>query len=831
MLCPAYPERRVPGCLKGLNHPPQLAQLWTKKLDSHVNILPDGNQRTLMIELGKELYIINVYMPTRGTEGAEMEFDCCLAELEEIKTKYGEERDIILAGDINASLHRDKGLKRDQRFGNFVKRCRYKLADNYPQSPTFEHHNGSNSQIDYILSTDASKITKVKIHQREPLNTSMHNPISAVILADLRTVTRIAESKVIGRVKWDKINKDDYSERVRQKLQNIPEDRQGDSETLLREISTALTQSAEDLQPKTRVPVKRKRKLISPTVMAACKRSKNIHWRIKTFKGSEAELNLLKQTRKIAKKELRQAQRVEKAESRHKIYKDIMTANSDDKQLFFRLVKMQREGKIRKLSKIIVNDVHLQEEDKIREGWATYFTNLSTASSDPNFDQNYKVQIDSDIINIEKLAAEETESSIELDLESLFETINQMKNGKSPDGEGIMAEHLKFGGTLLLQYLQKLFGLIIKEREIPQQFKNGIITPIYKKQNKPVWDPNSYRRITVASIIGKVFEKLHLIAIEEQLETVQSKLQRGFTKGTSPLYAALILTEAIAEAQDLKHPLYAAFLDASKAFDVVWHNSMLRKLYDAGLQGVDWILMKEWYSNMTSQVKWEGELSRPFVEQQGVRQGGIWSPTAYKAFINPVLKLFEEKAIGYRIGSIHVATPTCADDELLLSKDKYELSTLTAVQSTYANEERYILSDQKSKIIVFNQKKGEKEECLDTCILNGKVIETVDSYTHIGVARHSNYSTNLTLAVDEAILTARKTAYSLMGAGFHGVNGINPTIGLQLWEIYVKPRLLYGLECLMLRKQDIQKLNQYQRKILKSIMHLRKEQQMLGSTC
>ena len=148
-----------------------------------------------------------------------------------------------------------------------------------------------------------------------------------------------------------------------------------------------------------------------------------------------------------------------------------MTANSDDKQLFFRLVKMQREGKIRKLSKIIVNDVHLQEEDKIREGWATYFTNLSTASSDPNFDQNYKVQIDSDIINIEKLAAEETESSIELDLESLFETINQMKNGKSPDGEGIMAEHLKFGGTLLLQYLQKLFGLIIKEREIQQQFK------------------------------------------------------------------------------------------------------------------------------------------------------------------------------------------------------------------------------------------------------------------------------------------------------------------------------------------------------------------------
>ena len=247
---------------------------------------------------------------------------------------------------------------------------------------------------------------------------------------------------------------------------------------------------------------------------------------------------------------------------------------------------------------------------------------------------------------------------------------------------------------------------------------------------------------------------------------------------------------------------------------------MLRKLYEAGLNGVDWILMKEWYSNMTSQVKWEGQLSKPFEEQQGVRQGGIWSPTAYKAFIDPILKIFEEKAMGYRIGSIHVATPTCADDELLLSKDKYELATLTEVQAAYANQERYVLSSQKSKIVIFNRKKGDKEECLDMCTLNGKMVETVDTYTHIGVVRHGKPSTNLSLAIEEAIKTARKTAYSLMGAGFHGMNGINPTVGLQLWEIYVKPRLLYGLECLMLRKQDYQKLNLYQRKVLKSIMHL-----------
>ena len=77
------------------------------------------------------------------------------------------------------------------------------------------------------------------------------------------------------------------------------------------------------------------------------------------LKGSDLDRDHLLQQRKSAKKELRRTQRAEKAENRHKIYRDIMEANSDDKQLFFRLIKMQREGKTRKLSKLIVDDVHL----------------------------------------------------------------------------------------------------------------------------------------------------------------------------------------------------------------------------------------------------------------------------------------------------------------------------------------------------------------------------------------------------------------------------------------------------------------------------------------
>ena len=112
-----------------------------------------------------------------------------------------------------------------------------------------------------------------------------------------------------------------------------------------------------------------------------------------------------------------------------------------------------------------------------------------------------------------------------------------------------------------------------------------MIIPVYKKQGKPVNDPNSYRRIAISNIIGKLVEKLHLDSVVDMLNTAQNRLQRGFTKDVSPGFGSLLLTEAIAESVDVGKPLYVAFIDASKAFDVVWHDSMLVELHDAGLQG------------------------------------------------------------------------------------------------------------------------------------------------------------------------------------------------------------------------------------------------------
>ena len=99
-------------------------------------------------------------------------------------------------------------------------------------------------------------------------------------------------------------------------------------------------------------------------------------------------------------------------------------------------------------------------------------------------------------------------------------------------------------------------------------FKMGYITPVNNKLEKPLYDPNSYRRITITCLTVKVLEKYLLETAFSEFGAVQNPLQKGFTKGTSATTAALLFTEVIAEARDTKSPLYVACIDASKAFDV-----------------------------------------------------------------------------------------------------------------------------------------------------------------------------------------------------------------------------------------------------------------------
>ena len=154
--------------------------------------------------------------------------------------------------------------------------------------------------------------------------------------------------------------------------------------------------------------------------------------------------------------------------------------------------------------------------------------------------------------------------------------------------------------------------------KLSSNLKVGVLTPAYKKK-RVATEAKNYRGINILPTITKILGTVLRQKIRPMVENQQNNLQRGFTQNSSPMNCSLILEEVIREHKDKLLPLYIAFLDAKSAFDVVSHNSLMRKLFHLGLEGVEWSHVHSLHDGAESAIKWEGALSKRFEVKQGVR--------------------------------------------------------------------------------------------------------------------------------------------------------------------------------------------------------------------
>ena len=136
----------------------------------------------------------------------------------------------------------------------------------------------------------------------------------------------------------------------------------------------------------------------------------------------------------------------------------------------------------------------------------------------------------------------------------------------------------------------------------------GTLTPVFKNKGSST-DASNYREITILPTITKIIETLLRDRVQPRIEAQQNSLQRGFTKHSSPMNCSSIVEETIREYKDLHKPVYIAFLDAKAAFDVVSHESLLRKLFHAGVECVSWTLIHSLHKEAESTVNWNGAYS------------------------------------------------------------------------------------------------------------------------------------------------------------------------------------------------------------------------------
>ena len=109
-------------------------------------------------------------------------------------------------------------------------------------------------------------------------------------------------------------------------------------------------------------------------IAEASKYSKSIHKKIKESGTNNIELL---QEQKKAKRRLRQLQRQQAYTEREALYREIMTAEKEDQQLFYKLVNKQRKYQQQATNTIILEGMEMNTHEEILQGWKVHFQKTS----------------------------------------------------------------------------------------------------------------------------------------------------------------------------------------------------------------------------------------------------------------------------------------------------------------------------------------------------------------------------------------------------------------------------------------------------------------------
>lgn len=234
-----------------------------------------------------------------------------------------------------------------------------------------------------------------------------------------------------------------------------------------------------------------------------------------------------------------------------------------------------------------------------------------------------------------------------------------------------------------------------------------------------------------------------------------------------------------------------------------------------------WDIIQNLYEGVTSTVKWQGETIISFNISQDVRQGGVISSHLYKQYINELLANLEKHRVGISLGSTFVGCLSCADDILLISNDNSEMQEMLDTVHNYAGDHRFQIHPVKSNTITKSpskQKSAIIKEKLNTFQLGNTIMKFESETTHLGLKRAISEESKI--YINNKISLARRTLYSVIKTGVHGTNGLNPRTSCKIYQVYVLPRLLYGLETLNLQTKDIDNLRSFHLGTLKQLQSL-----------
>jgi len=187
-----------------------------------------------------------------------------------------------------------------------------------------------------------------------------------------------------------------------------------------------------------------------------------------------------------------------------------------------------------------------------------------------------------------------------------------IRRNKSVGPDGIPGAILKMSGEAMIPYLARLLDITINNVTIPRDWIKAIVVPIHKGSDRSA--VKNYRPVNLTSVVRKQME--HVIAGYILLRQVWEdrdwlyKGQHGFRPGYSCESKIITVCQDIPDSLDEAARLDAIIIDFSKAFDLVPHDRLLKKIAASGVDSRVVVWIREFLIDHSQRVKSKNSLFR-----------------------------------------------------------------------------------------------------------------------------------------------------------------------------------------------------------------------------
>jgi hypothetical protein len=144
--------------------------------------------------------------------------------------------------------------------------------------------------------------------------------------------------------------------------------------------------------------------------------------------------------------------------------------------------------------------------------------------------------------------------------------IGKVRSYKSPGTDQIPAELIKAGGETCSE-IHRLICSIWKNEELPQQWKESIIVPFYKKGNKTNCD--NHRGISPLSTAYKILSIILLARLTPYANEIIGDHQCGFRRNRSTADQIFCIRQILQKKWEYNGTVHQLFIDFKKACDSV----------------------------------------------------------------------------------------------------------------------------------------------------------------------------------------------------------------------------------------------------------------------